>query len=34
MDNPFESLNKRLDQLEDLLQSALTNIIPQQTQNH
>lgn len=34
MDNPFESLNRRLDRLENLIQSVLTNIIPQQTQNH
>ena len=34
MDNPFESLNRRLDRLENLLQSALTNIIPQQAQGH
>lgn len=33
MDNPFESLNKRLDRLENLIQSALTNVIPQQAQS-
>lgn len=34
MDNPFESLNKRLDKLENLIQSALTTTIPAQGQNH